>query len=198
VITTGKTFARVLAVLVLAGLGSVAGATAASAHAAADEVKTVRNPALAGTRFAASATSFAFMRNLSGLCAQPSPADPTGIGVQLTVATCDPNSQAQRWATVLLGGNKYKLVNQATGGCIDANGAYVSGTPVDTWFCGPISNEEWVDGPSSPTFPLFSPVKVAASANLCLAPNGSYGQVGAALVLRPCAGLDFRQYWFIG
>lgn len=146
----------------------------------------------------AAAASFGILQNLSGLCVQPSPADPTGIGVQLVLATCDSNNQAQHWATVLVGGGKYRLLNQATGGCMDAHGPYVSGTPVDTWFCGNISNQVWADGPPSPSFPNYSQVRIAAKTELCLAPDGPYGQIGVALVLRPCNGLDFRQYWFGG
>ena len=113
------------------------------------------------------------------------------------VAVCDATNP-QRWAQNDLDGGKYQLINQETGGCMDAAGAYVSGTPVDTWFCGPISNEVWNDGPPSTTYPWYSQVRISAKPTLCLTPNGYFGQVGAPVILSTCGNQDRRQLWFIG
>ena len=79
----------------------------------------------------------------SGLCLQTPPGNETSVGWQLVQQPCNPAVVAQRWALNNLGGSTYQLINLASGGCMDAHGAYVDRTPVDTWPCSTISNQRW-------------------------------------------------------
>src|SRR4051812_31582421 len=74
------------------------------------------------------------MRPLSALCVEPGTSD---FGSQLVTATCT-DSDPQRWAFTGTGGTSFRMRSLKTHGCMDAHGAYVAGTPIDTWPCANI------------------------------------------------------------
>jgi hypothetical protein len=141
----------------------------------------------------ASAASFFSIQNLdSGLCLQPSEPDTTSIGVQLAQEPCDGTTK-QHWTAVPLGGGKYQFANQATGGCMDAHGPYIPGTPVDTWFCGTISNQKWSLSTSVPT---SVPTKMIIGGQCLDVPSGSPAP-GTRIRIATCIAGHRAQAWFV-
>lgn len=140
---------------------------------------------LSGALPAQAAAPFEIFNYGSAMCIQPPPGNLT-IGAQLVQEPCT-GAPEQRWNTIPLGSDKYRLVNQSTFGCMDAHGPSADGTPVDTWPCAGISNQVWT---ASQTLPhRFSPFTLkSAVGGKCLDVEGGSKIAGATLRIWTCNG----------
>jgi hypothetical protein len=123
---------------------------------------------------------FEIRNSNSAMCLQPPPGNLV-IGAQLVQEPCNGNLE-QQWNTIPLGGDRYRLVNQHTLGCMDAHGPYTDGTPVDTWPCAGISNQVWS---ASHPLPHSGPFTLKAGGK-CLDVAGGSHAAGVALRIWTC------------
>lgn len=147
-------------------------------------------PAHAAPRF------FTIQNFGSGKCIQPPPANSADTGVQLVQEPCT-GSAAQHWSPISLGGGNYQFLNQGTGGCMDAHGANVNGTPVDTFPCSGISNQKWNVAPSIPNAVPTRIVSKVSGGSRCLDVSGGSLADGGRIQIYNCTNDNAAQAWLI-
>jgi len=112
------------------------------------------------------------------------------IGTPVVQEPCN-GSAAQEWT---LDSSSERIINQATGDCLDARGGAANGTPVQQWTCNAISNEKWATGASAITEVVSL---VSGTSSHCLDDPGQSTQPGQAMQIFACNGTP-AQVWFIG
>jgi hypothetical protein len=179
-----RTFARVVAVLLLAGLGSVVGVTGASAQAPST------HPI---TPFAG---EFHPIKNVdSNKCLQPQ--SPT-FRAPVVQVTCN-GSSAQTWAALNMGNNHYRFINSNDGGglCLWVDDNPMNGAAVLQDECAvpggtSVSNAEWNTGTTLPDVVRLRTLVNFRDHNLCLDAPG-----GLAMQVRTCSS-SLTQRWVVG
>jgi Ricin-type beta-trefoil lectin domain len=149
--------------------------------------------ALLGGQPASATPSIYTITNLAtGMCLQP--AQPADVGVQLVQQPCLSSKPAEQlWTEVVASGGKHVFINQKTFACMDAHGPFAPGTPVDTWFCGNISNQRWTLSTSVPT-PVATKMTIGSQ---CLDLASSFPQAGTPVQISTCITGRRAQAWFV-
>jgi Ricin-type beta-trefoil lectin domain len=150
---------------------------------------------LAAVQPADAANFFSIQNFGSGSCIQPPPDQSTATGAQLVQEPCNTDVAAQRWALNALGGGNYQILNQSTGGCLNAHGPNTDRTRVDTFPCSRISNQRWHIDPS---IPHAVPTRiVSAIGGRCLDVSAGSSANDAPIQIYHCTNDNAAQAWLI-
>jgi hypothetical protein len=189
VFTMVRTFARVAAILLLAGLGSVAGTAGASAQAPS---------ARSITAFAG---EFHPIKNLGNTnsCLQP---QSPNFGARIVQVTCN-GSREQNWAFLETptGSTRYRFLN-TSGLCMFAPDNPVDRSPVFLDECrvqggSSVSNAEWNSDTRLPNAAMLRTFVNSRDRNLCLDEPDASSAEGLAMQLFTCNGSG-AQRWIVG
>jgi Ricin-type beta-trefoil lectin domain len=148
---------------------------------------------LMGVQPASATQSVYNIKNLAtGMCLQPGLV--AGVGVQLIEEPClSTKPDEQLWTETPGSGGTHVFVNKKTFACMDAHGPFAAGTPVDTWFCGNISNQRWTLSTSVPT-PVATKITIGGQ---CLDLAFGVPQAGTPVQISTCIAGHRAQAWFV-
>lgn len=178
---------RAAAVLLLAGLGAATGITAASAQSA---------PVRSVTPFAG---EFHPLRNVgNNKCLQP---QSLNFGAPIVQMTCN-GSLAQGWASLNMGSNHYRFLNNLSGLCMFVGDTPTNGAPVWLDECAvaggtTVSNAEWNSGTPLPNVVSLRTRVHFRDNNFCLDVPGGSAAEGLPVQLWNCNS-TLAQRWVVG
>ena len=156
-------------------------------------VATVAAASLVLASPASAASSYLPIKNNgNGKCLQPVD---VALGAAIVQEPCD-GGFAQDWAFISTGGTTDRILNHATGYCLDARGGATNGTPIVQWTCGSLSNETWDTGRPLPDIVALTS-RVSGSSSHCLDVPGAQAVDGLAMQLYGCNGTS-AQTWLVG
>jgi Ricin-type beta-trefoil lectin domain len=180
--TMARMFARIAAVVMLAGLGATTGVAGANAQPV---------PSHAVTPFVG---EFHPIVNVgSNMCLQP---QNPGFGARIVQATCD-GGTAQQWFALSMGSNHYRLLNNLSGWCMfvgdtPSNGGLVWQDECQVAGGTTVSNAEWTSSTALPgTVTLRTRVHFRDN-NFCL------DRSGLDVQLLQCLDNYVNQQWVVG
>jgi hypothetical protein len=168
------------AVVLLAGLGLAATATATDARSASVRSAGVFNP----------------IRNVgNGKCLQPEGGS-TALFAAIVQEPCD-GSSAQSWESLQVGTNHYQFVNQASGNCLDAFDGVFNGARLLQNECKRISNDEFNTSAALPNVVILESRVGFRDTGFCVDVPGASAADGLAMQLYRCNG-TLAQRWVVG
>jgi Ricin-type beta-trefoil lectin domain len=174
-------FRRIVAVFVLAFIGSVAVVTAADAQVPfAGEFHQIRNVG-------------------SNLCLQPKDGNPN-FDTPIVQEPCN-GSSTQGWAALNMGNNHYRFLNP-NGWCINVGGELADGVRVQQDECAApgqdtVSDAEWNAGARLPQVVTLRSLLHGADNNFCLDVPGGRADLGSVIQVWACNG-TLAQRWVVG
>ncbi len=182
-----RMFARIAAVVMLAGLGAVTGVAGANAQPVSSRSVTP----LVG--------EFHPIRSVvSNKCLQP---QNPGFGALIVQATCD-GGAAQQWFALNMGNNHYRFLNNLSGWCMfvgdtPTNGGLVWQDECQVAGGTTVSNAEWNSGTPLPGDVTLRTRVHFRDNNCCLdVPDGSAAE-GLRVQLWQCLN-NVNQHWVVG
>ncbi|NUK07855.1 RICIN domain-containing protein [Streptomyces lunaelactis] len=182
-LTLRKRMGGIAAMIMLAGIGSAATATGASAEPAPS------------TSLAPFAGVFHPIKNVgNGKCLQPEGGS-TGE-VAIVQAACT-GSTAQGWQFLQFSGSSYHLINQLSGLCMYMNGPVASRSPIAQVECTDVTNEDWKSSAPPPDVVTLMSRAGRRDTNLCIDVPGGSSAEGLGVQIFRCNG-SLAQRWIVG